>query len=501
MSEEFNVYDHKQQLPHGVWVFNKGNKEWSDEMNANMEALDTVLEHKTLTIKDSEGVTLVEFDNTEDKELTLPEATAEVDIKKLTIKDSEGATLVEFDGSADKELTLPEVEIPEIPEVDIKTLVVKDSSGTTLVEYNGSADKVLTLPEAQAQQTQGGSFTYNTTKDYTTLYFTEEALQTLGYAGLSDSNALKYRTVIGSKPITNEEYRPASASKSFGVLTNGDNTSYSYSSGVTNTTSIVSLNPNLRPNVGEVKSINYLDSLIKYIADMIDNLDGVDVPHGLTQEKKYLVCSIGRVDNGYIKNRIVATSVDYFTLVNSPYYQDYRNATIAELVKLSLNGLSDLYSLDEEFKEGDKLVISIYRSASTPIESGTDDAGISLDTFNDNHTFDEDSDNVSIVLGDLCTYEELQDSIVPNSVQVVPVQVPASRVAYGAGSQVNDENNFDVYTFVLYAYTKDGFKIIYGQNIGNGIIIDVNNGNLSYKGVIESTTECGSATFSEIYPA
>src|SRR5574344_363719 len=166
MSEEFNVYDHKQQLPHGVWVFNKGSKEWSDEMNANMETLDAVLEHKTLTIKDSEG-----------------------------------ATLVEFDGSVDKELTLPEVEIPEIPEVDIKTLVVKDSAGTTLVEYNGSTDKVLTLPEAQAPQTQGGSFTYNTTKDYTTLYFTEEALQTLGYSGLSDSNALKHRTVIGSQGL------------------------------------------------------------------------------------------------------------------------------------------------------------------------------------------------------------------------------------------------------------------------------------------------------------
>ena len=203
MSEEFNVYDHKQQLPHGVWVFNKGSKEWSEEMNANMEALDAVLERKTLTIKDSE-------DN----------------------------TLVEFDGKVDKILTLPEA--PEIPEVDIKKLTIKNSAGTTLVEFDGSTDKELTLPEAQVSQTQGGSFTYNTTKDYTTLYFTEEALQTLGYSGLSDSNALKYRTVIGSQPLTTSP--KASPKNSFGVSDNDGNGGYS----------IVSPNPNLFSIFGSI---------------------------------------------------------------------------------------------------------------------------------------------------------------------------------------------------------------------------------------------------------
>src|SRR5574344_2940916 len=486
MSEEFNVYDHKQQLPHGVWVFNKGSKEWSDEMNANMETLDAVLEHKTLTIKDSEGVTLVEFNNTEDKVLTLPEATAEVDIKKLTIKDSEGATLVEFDGSVDKELTLPEVEIPEIPEVDIKTLVVKDSAGTTLVEYNCSTDKVLTLPEAQAPQTQGGSFTYNTTKDYTTLYFTEEALQTLGYSGLSDSNALKHRTVIGSQGlIKTDSSRPSSPKDSFGVLVNDSH-------------SIVSLNPNLRPNVGTVKSVNYLGSVFSYIINMIDNLDGVDVPHGLA-EGEYLVCSIGRVDvSNYVKNRIVA-SVDNDSLMSNPHYQEYRNSTVAELVKFELNGLNDLYSLNEEFKEGDKLVISIYKRVGAPEEYSWHDTGISLDTFNNNHTF-SDGSATSIVLGDLCTYEELQDSITPISAQVVPVQVPATKIVYH-DYEDTDATDFNVYTYLLYAYTKDGFNTIHGQNIGNGIIISTKGSKLSYLSVIEGAAECGSATFNEIYPA
>ena len=491
MSEEFNVYDHKQQLPHGVWVFNKGSKEWSDEMNANMEALDAVLVRKTLTIKDSEGVTLVEFNNTEDKELTLPEATAEVDIKKLTIKDSEGATLVEFDGSTDKELTLPEVEIPEIPEVDIKTLVVKDSAGTTLVEYNGSTDKVLTLPEAQAPQTQGGSFTYNTTKDYTTLYFTEEALQTLGYSGLSDSNALKYRTVIGSQDLKTDSSRPSSPKDSFGVLVNDSD-------------GIESLNPNLRPNVGTVKSVNYLGTVFSYIINMIDNLVGVDVPHGLA-EGEYLMCSIGRVDaSNYVKNRIV-TSVYNYWLIDDPYYQEYRNSTVAELVKFKLNGLNNLYSLNEEFKEGDKLVISIYKCAGDPMgpiagEYSESDAGISLDTFNNDHTFSDGSANSSIVLGDLCTYEELQDSITPISVQVVPVQVPATKIVYHDYEDTN-ATDFNVYTYLLYAYTKDGFNIIRGQNIGNGIVIGTNGSSLSYLSVIEGTAECGSATFNEIYPA
>lgn len=451
MSEEFNVYDHKQQLPHGVWVFNKGSKGWSDEMNANMEALDAVLVRKTLTIKDSEG-----------------------------------ATLVEFDGSTDKELTLPEVEIPEIPEVDIKTLVVKDSAGTTLVEYNGSTDKVLTLPEAQASQTQGGSFTYNTTKDYTTLYFTEEALQTLGYSGLSDSNALKYRTVIGSQTLKkNSSSRPSSPKDSFGVLVNDSH-------------SIVSLNPNLRPNVGTAKSVNYLGSVFSYIINMIDNLSGVDVPHGLT-EGEYLICSIGRVDaNNNVKNRIVA-SVSNYSFRDDPYYQEYRNATVAELVKFELNGLNDLYSLDEEFKEGDKLVISIYKRAGSPEEYSDRDAGIGLDTFNNKHTF-SDGSATSIVLGDLCTYEELQDSITPISAQVVPVQVPATKIVYH-DYEDTDATDFNVYTYLLYAYAKDGFNTIYGQNIGNGIVIGTKGSSLSYLSVIEGAEECGSTTFNEIYPA
>ena len=446
MADEFYVYDHKQQLPHGVWVFNKGNKEWSDEMNANMEALDTVLERKTLTIKDSEGATLVEFNNTEDKELTLPEI-PEVDIKKLTIKDSEGATLVEFDGSTDKELTLPEVEIP---------------------------------------QTQGGSFTYNTTKDYTTLYFTEEALQTLGYSGLSDSNALKYRTVIGSQSFETTNSKPTSPKDSFRVLVN-DSETYR----------IESLNPNLRPNVGTVKSVNYLGSVFSYIINMIDNLVGVDVPHGLTGGEQ-LVCSIGRVDaSNNVKNRIV-TSVSNYWLMDDPSYQEYRNSTVAELVKFSLNSLNNLYLLDEEFKEGDKLVISIARRPAGEFGewSGTS-AGISLDTFNNEHTF-SDGSATSIVLGDLCTYEELQDSIVPISAQVVPVQVPATKVVY---HDATDATDFNVYTYLLYAYTKDGFTIMHGQNIGNGIIIGTKGSSLSYLSVIEGAEECGSVTFNEIYPA
>lgn len=106
MADEFNVYDHKQQLPHGVWVINKGNKEWSDEMNRNMEVLDGLLDHKTLIVKDSEDNTLVEFDGKTDKILTLPASQATVEIKALTIKDADGNVLAVFDGSEEKEVTV-----------------------------------------------------------------------------------------------------------------------------------------------------------------------------------------------------------------------------------------------------------------------------------------------------------------------------------------------------------------------------------------------------------
>jgi len=109
MADEFNVYDHKQQLPHGIWVFNKGNKEWSDEMNRNMEVLDGLLDRKTLTVKDSEDNTLVEFNGNTDKVLTLPANQATVEIKTLTIKDADGNVLAVFDGSEEKEVTVGNV--------------------------------------------------------------------------------------------------------------------------------------------------------------------------------------------------------------------------------------------------------------------------------------------------------------------------------------------------------------------------------------------------------
>ena len=83
---------------------------------------------------------------------------------------------------------------------------------------------------------------------------------------------------------------------------------------------------------------------------------------------------------------------------------------------------------------------------------------------------------------------------------IVPVQVPATKIVY---HDYEDETatDFNVYTYLLYAYTKDGFNIIKGQNIGNGIIIGAKGSSLSYLSVIEGAEECGGATFNEIYPA
>lgn len=141
MADEFNVYDHKQQLPHGVWVINKGNKEWSDEMNRNMEVLDGLLDHKTLIVKDSEGNTLVEFDGKVDKILTLPENQATVDIKTLTIKNEDGEILATFNGTEDKVVVIANPQEPQ----EIKALTIKDADGNILAVFDGSEEKEVTV--------------------------------------------------------------------------------------------------------------------------------------------------------------------------------------------------------------------------------------------------------------------------------------------------------------------------------------------------------------------
>ena len=70
------VYNKTQQLSEGVWVFERGHKEWTDEMNRNMEIINElcglIKNHKTLTIEDESGNTLGVFDNSVNKKNLFP---------------------------------------------------------------------------------------------------------------------------------------------------------------------------------------------------------------------------------------------------------------------------------------------------------------------------------------------------------------------------------------------------------------------------------------------
>lgn len=107
MADSFTIYDHKQQLSHGVWVFNKGNKEWSEEMNRNMEILNDLVRPGVLTIKDSNNEKLVEYNGSSDKVLVLPEQPqSPIDSKTLTIKNDDGEILATYNGSEEKEVII-----------------------------------------------------------------------------------------------------------------------------------------------------------------------------------------------------------------------------------------------------------------------------------------------------------------------------------------------------------------------------------------------------------
>ena len=139
MADGFNTYDHKQQLSHGVWVVNKGNKEWGDEMNRNMEILNDLVQPGTLTIKDSEDAVLVEYNGNTDKVLVLPEQELP-DLKTLTIKNDDGSILATYNGSEDTLVVIrPQGTTPEPQE--IKALTIKNEEGETLAVYDGSEEK------------------------------------------------------------------------------------------------------------------------------------------------------------------------------------------------------------------------------------------------------------------------------------------------------------------------------------------------------------------------
>ena len=109
------VYNKTQQLSEGVWVFERGHKEWTDEMNRNMEIINElcglIKNHKTLTIEDESGNTLGVFDNSVNKKIVIKQLFVDnYDIVK-SIKYVDGVlTVIKLnDSKIDIDLKIPKI--------------------------------------------------------------------------------------------------------------------------------------------------------------------------------------------------------------------------------------------------------------------------------------------------------------------------------------------------------------------------------------------------------
>ena len=148
---DLTVYTETQQLSEGVWVFERGHKEWTDEMNRNMEIINEIYEyiknHKTLTIKDENNVVLGTFDNTVDKEVI---------VKQLFVNDWDIVKSIRY---VDGVLTITklndsktdiDLQIPKIAEGVKEKLIINS------IPYNGSEEETFELVEKDDVQNTNG---------------------------------------------------------------------------------------------------------------------------------------------------------------------------------------------------------------------------------------------------------------------------------------------------------------------------------------------------------
>ena len=145
------VYNKTQQLSEGVWVFERGHKEWTDEMNRNMEIINElcglIKNHKTLTIEDESGNTLGVFDNSVNKKIVIKQLFVDnYDIVK-SIKYVDGVlTVIKLN---DSEIDI-DLKIPKIAEGVKENLIINS------IPYNGSEERTFELVDKDDVQNTNG---------------------------------------------------------------------------------------------------------------------------------------------------------------------------------------------------------------------------------------------------------------------------------------------------------------------------------------------------------
>lgn len=148
---DLTVYNETQQLSEGVWVFERGHKEWTDEMNRNMEIINElyalIKNHKILTIKDENNIVLGTFDNTVDKEVIVKQLFVnDWDIIK-SIRYQNGIITVTKLNGAEVDVDL---QIPKIAEGVKEKLIINS------IPYNGSEERTFELVEKEDVQNTNG---------------------------------------------------------------------------------------------------------------------------------------------------------------------------------------------------------------------------------------------------------------------------------------------------------------------------------------------------------
>lgn len=145
------VYNKTQQLSEGVWVFERGHKEWTDEMNRNMEIINElcglIKNHKTLTIEDESGNTLGVFDNSVNKKIVVKQLFVDnYDIVK-SIKYVDGVlTVIKLN---DSKIDI-DLKIPKIAEGVKENLIINS------IPYNGSEERTFELVDKDDVQNTNG---------------------------------------------------------------------------------------------------------------------------------------------------------------------------------------------------------------------------------------------------------------------------------------------------------------------------------------------------------
>lgn len=145
------VYNETQQLSEGAWVFERGHKEWTDEMNRNMEIINElcglIKNHKTLTVEDESGNTLGVFDNSVNTKIVIKQLFVDnYDIVK-SIRYVDGVlTIIKLN---DSEIDI-DLKIPKIAEGVKEKLIINS------IPYNGSEERTFELVEKDDVQNTNG---------------------------------------------------------------------------------------------------------------------------------------------------------------------------------------------------------------------------------------------------------------------------------------------------------------------------------------------------------